>query len=73
MKPTRPPNCPFCRKQPAVKGFGLGFAVMCTEGWSHNVSVYGQTPEEAIERWHEGFSPKRPWWAFWRERKAIRG
>ena len=60
MKPR--PLCPYCGKKPEVIAYGeLGFAVRCQASFSHNVSVYGKSPEEAIQLWHEAFRKRRFW------------
>ncbi len=55
-----PPFCPYCHKKPDVLGteVGLGYVVSCKKQWDHNVSVFGATPEEAIQKWYTAFSEK---------------
>lgn len=60
MKPK--PLCPYCGKKPEVESSLVGgYTVRCKQSFSHNVSVFGATPEEAIQLWEDGFRKRHFW------------
>lgn len=62
-------RCPFCHRQPVLKGSVLktdGYTLECRSAFDHSISVYGNTPELTYAAWVKALMPLRPWWMFWR-------